>query len=300
ALAEIATSDGSFDSFALHALYVGLVGPFADALGGISHLIVLGDGAARRLPLIALTTKPAEPVASGTDLGSLAFLIEQVAISTIQDLTALTLRRSPSAASIVFAGFAAPGSAEVPAPDPARVARLQAIAASLTADRALLDLQAAKKGIMALDLGLYRTLAFAMPVALDGDGLPALAVTPGAVDDGRQLGVRDLARLDLDADLVLVLDDGQNPPAGTWAPSALLPAFAVAGARALLTTYWAVGADPVSRIMGPAVQAMLNDPERPPAVALQDAIRPLIGGEAGPAASQPAFWAPFGVSLATR
>jgi CHAT domain-containing protein len=110
----------------------------------------------------------------------------------------------------------------------------------------------------------------------------ALAQDDDPTEDGL-LQVREILRLDLDADLVVLsaCNTGLGRLAGGEGVLGLTRAFQFAGARALVLSLWEVG-DRSSVDLTDGFYASLFDPESPPDVALQRAQLAQLGRGAAP------------------
>ena len=114
----------------------------------------------------------------------------------------------------------------------------------------------------------------------------------GSGEDGL-LGASEIARLRLDADLVILSAcntaaglDGQAP-----VYSGLATAFAQAGARSLMLSHWRVRDDAAARLTVGTVEGMAAGLDRPEA--LRRAQLSLMGDSDVAGAAHPAIWAPF-------
>ncbi len=182
---------------------------------------------------------------------------------------------------------------------------LRAMAKALKSDQHSLWLQenATETKIKQLDLSKYRTLAFAthglMAGELKGIGEAGLILTPpreGSLDDDGYLSASEIARLRLNADLVVL--SACNTAAADGTPGAeglsgLAKAFFYAGARSLLVSHWPVA----SEATVPLTTGMLREYEANPgqgkAEAHRKAMLALINTLSHPQYAHPLFWAPF-------
>jgi CHAT domain-containing protein/tetratricopeptide (TPR) repeat protein len=90
---------GEFDSEESHELYRLIVGPFAEQLQGVEHLVVNATGALASLPFAVLLTRP--PEAPGPQISpNASWLSRQYAISHISSIQAFTNLRQRSTAKI--------------------------------------------------------------------------------------------------------------------------------------------------------------------------------------------------------
>ncbi len=182
---------------------------------------------------------------------------------------------------------------------------LRAMAKALKSDQHSLWLQenATETKIKQLDLSKYRTLAFAthglMAGEIKGIGEAGLILTPpreGSVEDDGYLSASEIAKLKLNADLVVL--SACNTAAADGTPGAeglseLAKAFFYAGARSLLVSHWPVA----SEATVPLTTGMLKEYEANPAQGKAEAHRKamlaLINTPDHPEYAHPLFWAPF-------
>ena len=182
---------------------------------------------------------------------------------------------------------------------------LRAMAKALKSDQHSLWLQenATETKIKQLDLSKYRTLAFAthglMAGEIKGIGEAGLILTPpqeGSLEDDGYLSASEIAKLKLNADLVVL--SACNTAAADGTPGAeglsgLAKAFFYAGARSLLVSHWPVA----SEATVPLTTGMLKEYEANPAQGKAEAHRKamlaLIDTPDHPGYAHPLFWAPF-------
>lgn len=279
--------DDAFDSFPLYALHAGLIAPFAASLADVDHLLVLPDRAMRDLPFGVLVEGPAEPVPAGGGHGAIDFLIERLAISVVPNLRSVGRRSAPSSADLPLLGLAAPLSRDEPVPDEEREEWLRALAETVAggSDDVVLDLQARTTTLSALDLARFQVVALAMPLPAPPGGPSA----PLAGDGEEVITAGDIARLDLDADMVVLRPEGDG--AGG---SLIAPAFLVAGAMSVAVGHWPAPPEAASMV-GRAAGLLEQQPDLAPAEALRRAILPMIAGERGPDAVRPEVWGAFSI-----
>ena len=151
-----------------------------------------------------------------------------------------------------------------------------------------------------LDLGPYRTLAFATHGLMSGDfeGLvePALVLTPpnrATENDDGLLTSSEVSQLKLNADAVLLSACNTAAPDGTPGAeglSGLAKAFFYAGARSLLVSHWAVASDAAVALTTSAYREQEAAPDIGRAEALRRAMKTLMDQ---PGFEHPADWAPF-------
>lgn len=182
---------------------------------------------------------------------------------------------------------------------------LRAMAKALKSDQKSLWLQeeATETTIKHLDLSKYRTLAFAthglMAGEIKGIGEAGLILTPpreGSLEDDGYLSASEIAKLKLNADLVVL--SACNTAAADGTPGAeglsgLAKAFFYAGARSLLVSHWPIA----SQATVPLTTGMLREYEANPgqgkAEAHRKAMLALINTADHPEYAHPLFWAPF-------
>jgi CHAT domain len=236
------------------------------------------------------------------------YLIRQVAVSYVPNLTVLLLQRPPSRSHGVLG--VGTGSFNVPG---LALAELPGVAAELAALRELYE----RRGIGAeflvggdATVAAVRALAASGRLAdfrlvhvathgsdVDGDSPmeATLALSDGVLDGLEIAGFR------LDADLVLLTAcfSGKRAVAGREMSATpgddlfgLQAAFFAAGARAVLGALWPVPDRAAQRIV-PGVHERLGD--RTPPEALREAVLEYLDG-AGVLSADPYYWAPFFVS----
>ena len=182
---------------------------------------------------------------------------------------------------------------------------LRAMAKALKSDEHSLWLQenATETNVKRLDLSKYRTLAFAthglMAGEIKGIGEAGLILTPpreGSLEDDGYLSASEIAKLKLNADLVVL--SACNTAAADGTPGAeglsgLAKAFFYAGARSLLVSHWPVA----SEATVPLTTGMLKEYEANPGQGKAEAHRKaklaLINTPDHPEYAHPLFWAPF-------
>ncbi|MBL8670739.1 MAG: CHAT domain-containing protein [Alphaproteobacteria bacterium] len=149
----------------------------------------------------------------------------------------------------------------------------------------------------------YRVLAFAThglaAGELRGAAEPALVLSPpdqASDDDDGLLTASEIARLDLDADWVILSACNTAAPDGTPGSqglSGLAKAFFHAGSRALLASHWPVFSDAAVQLTTGMLGALAADPAIGRAEAARRARVARIEDKARPHYAHPIFWAPF-------
>lgn len=182
-------------------------------------------------------------------------------------------------------------------------AELQAEATLFAAGPDSLQTQehATVSAIKKADLADRRVIVFATHGLVAGEvgaAEPGLVLTPPAIptpaDDGL-LRASDIARLHLDADLVVLSACNTAAPDGTPGAegfSGLAKAFIYAGARALLVSHWSVDSAATRTLMTQLVTHLRND-RMGRAEALRAAMLDVAADKQQPFFSHPFFWAPF-------
>ncbi len=270
--------------------------------------------------LLAYEPKPDET------LESAPFLLRYKSITVlpaISGLRAVELSKGRTPAPEAFAGFANPvydaeaagalmladagGGADArlrgalsPLPETAEeVAAVRAVmageAGAIWEGRGATEAAAKMAG-----LDQYRMVYFATHglVARDRAGTaplsePALALTPGAGEDGF-LTASEIATLRLNADWVVLsacnTAVGETP--GAEALSGLAQAFLYAGARGMLVSHWPVESHSAVQLMTDTFRIRAERPDLPAAEAQARAMQRMLEGQ-NAAWHHPAFWAPF-------
>jgi CHAT domain-containing protein len=190
-----------------------------------------------------------------------------------------------------------------PLPETADELRALAHALGAGGDALLLAADATKRRVRSMDLSHYRVIAFATHGLTAGDvpgyGEPGLVLTPpdrATPEDDGVLGVSTIARLRLDADLVILSACNTASPDGTpgaEALSGLARAFLYAGARSLLVSHWPVVSTSAVELTTGLVAAQQADPAIGRAEALRRSQQHAITAAPSAAAAHPVLWAPF-------
>ncbi|MGR3794898.1 CHAT domain-containing protein [Vannielia sp. SX4] len=306
-----------FDTEAATELYALTFGQVAPALEGATHLYIELRGALASLPpQLLLRSEP-----KGGTLAEADWLLRHHAVTVIPSVLSLqitTLRAELGHAPEPFLGLANPDYAAGPAAEAsasnARAAQLRSGLAPLpeTADEArsvagavLASAEAVLEGpaaseaaVKAEALDRFRVLYFATHGLMAGDEVggevmdePALALTPGAGDDGF-LKVSEIARLKLNADWVVLsaCNTAVGGKPGGEALSGLAQGFFYAGAKALLVSHWPVESQSAVALMTDIFARRAADPSLTAAEAQRQAALALMQQSKW---SHPAYWAPF-------
>jgi CHAT domain-containing protein/tetratricopeptide (TPR) repeat protein len=134
-----------------------------------------------------------------------------------------------------------------------------------------------------------------------GEALIAEAVLKGAwIDDGL-FTLSEIARLDLNADWVILsacdTADGRDQSPGSEGLSGIAQAFLYAGARALMVSHWRVNDVLAARLTILTVQNQRRFPHHSRAASLRAAMREIVGDESWDdrtvSLAHPSAWAPF-------
>jgi CHAT domain-containing protein/tetratricopeptide (TPR) repeat protein len=322
-----------FDTALAHALQRKLLPVEGALLAGVRHLLLVPHGPLESLPFSVLVRSEPRPDAPYRKVDWLARTYATTTLPSVSSLRALRRFAKPSRAAEPFRGvgdpvlrggpyprrsidlpslFAAgsrgladPRQVEALPPLPETAGELRTLAASLGADERVLLLreQATEAAVKAGALAGARVVAFATHAGVAGEiaGLaePALVLTPPAaaseVDDGL-LTASEAARLELDADLVLLSACNTAAPDGTPGAaglSGLAKAFMHAGSRALLVSHWAVLSDAAARLTTGMFAELAREPELGSAEALRHSMLKVLDDEAHPELAHPAAWGPF-------
>ncbi|MDP2626594.1 MAG: CHAT domain-containing tetratricopeptide repeat protein [Candidatus Rokubacteria bacterium] len=320
-----------FDVAAAHRLYTLLLGPLADRLAGVTHLIAVPSGPLLSLPLGVLVTRPPTSPAA-TDYRSTTWLVSDRAISVLPSVASLRDLRavaSPSVAPRPFIGFGDPAlggaAGETGAvsslaalcrqgepvdaavlralprlPETARELRRIAQVLGADAGSVVLGADATEARVRAADLSRYRVVAFAthglLPGELQCQSEPALVLTPPAVASATEDGLLDaseVAQLKLDADWVVL------SACNTAGPDGRLGGESLSG---LTRAFFYAGARAVlathwavaSHATVWLTTGMLGLYAREPALGRAEALRRSQMALAGDLpTAHPFFWAPF-------
>ena len=188
-------------------------------------------------------------------------------------------------------------------PETANELRLMAKALQSGTNALWLQDRATETQVKKTDLSKYRTLAFAthgvMAGQLRGVGEPGLILTPpdaGSIYDDGYLSASEVARLNLNADLVVL--SACNTAASDGTPGAeglsgLAKAFFYAGARSLMVSHWPVASDATVPLTTVTLKTYAADPKLGRAQALRKAMLDLMKSPNHPEYAHPLYWAPF-------
>ena len=318
-----------FPAKTAHELYRVVFSPAESELEGISHVMVVPDGALQSLPLTVLIARPPREGAGNRDM---EWLARRFAFSTLPSEPSLpALRRLAVShqAPDPFVGFGDPAFsgpvgvagnngmmpvtlrvlADVkqvrqltPLPDSA--SEINGMASVLGANKqaVFLGMAATETQVKRLDLTRYRAVAFAthglIAGEMEGIAEPALALTPpptATEEDDGLLTAGEIAQLKLNAEWVIL--SACNTAAADGTPGAerlsgLAKAFLYAGSRTLLVSHWPVDSRAAAQLTSRMMIAAGKQPGLPKAEALRRAMLEVMG-RPGTDFSHPVFWAPF-------
>ena len=326
---SVSVNTGSLPAFpynTAHDLYGKIFAPLERDLEGISHVMVVPDGALTSLPLSVLLSSPYR------GKGKPAWLAERYAFTTLPSVSSLrairVLARKAVPGAEPFTGFGNPvlkgdpsngrGISTVPifskgekadanelrklAALPETAEELRIIARSLGANdnHIYLGEKATERRVKSLDLSKTSVIAFATHGLIAGEiwGLaePGLVLTPPAeatsLDDG-VLTASEVAQLKLHPGLVILSAcntasaDG-TPGAGGL--SGLAKAFFYAGSQSLVVSHWLVPSEAAKRL----TTSMFANLKRDPSIGRSEALRrSMMALAANNNFSHPIHWAPF-------
>ena len=311
----------AFAHEAAHELYGHLIGPFAEQLEYIDHLVYVPDRAVASVPFGLLTTSPS--IVADDDYRNVDFLQNEIALSTVPSLSALVALRlvaeAPAAPSAML-GIGHPllgEQASAMRPDDrvdtldvnihrqlrplaSSMLEINDIASRFERSKVLFQRDASEAALYALDgLEQYGVIVFATHGLLRDDTIgvpePALVLSQDPGHNGL-LMTSEIADLSLNADWVVLSACNTAGPDGSPRASGLsglAKSFFYAGARGLLVSHWSVNSTAAVWITTSTFDAYTADPSGGKAGALQAALRRFTSGVYGPQASHPAFWAPF-------
>jgi CHAT domain-containing protein len=312
----------NFDVAAAHDLYKLVLGPVAQRLAGVDHLITVPSGPLLSLPFALLVTdRP--PALRGTDHSRTAWLVRRHALTlapSVQSFVNLRKIVQASSAPRSFIGF---GDFR-PHGDGARmrealklsdacseianlIARLPPLPG--TADELRLIVQAIRAPDARLVQGTdfteaalrrealkdYRVVYFAthavLPSQLDCIPEPFLTATPTPDSDGIVFS-SEVAELKLNADLVVLSacnTGGSAARTGGESLSGFARSFLYAGARSLIVTHWEIPDRETVGVMQGTFDRVSGG-ALPYAEALRQGQLALLDR---PATSHPYFWGAF-------
>lgn len=312
-----------------HALYKMLLGPVADELGSIDHILWVPNGPFDGLPLSALLT--AEVGHDAVDITELRdkklpWLIRRQTVSTLPSVAAVSILRSgtrTARASKPFLGVGNPdfgreikvasarrvvtlndGISIPPLPESEQEIRQLGDLLGADADRDLMVGEFAnEKDIKSRSLEDYRIIAFATHGVIAGEvetlDEPALVLSlpnkPTPLNDGF-LRASEITALELNADMVIL--SACNTASGDGVPGAeglsgLANAFFFAGARGLIATHWFIPSEPAVAMTTATVRAKVDDDALSWAQALRRAALQQIDGPGPDLNAHPISWAAF-------
>ncbi len=320
----------TFAMTSAEAIYRATLAPFATDLAKTTAMVVSPAGALLSLPFALL---PTEPVAPGTPLAKVPWLIRKmtlVYVPAAANFVSLRAIAGTSPAKQPWFGFGdfkntslAQAEATFSGPSCGDSARLFAglphlpyAKLELDAARAIFKAPASDEllgtaftvpNVEHADLKQYRILHFAthalLPSELPCAHEPAIVTSPppGARSAANSmLTTSDITNLKLNADLVILSacnTGGGDGKAGGEALSGLARAFFFAGARALMVTQWSVNDQVSSYLVATTLTHLASSTGEGAAASLRSAQLDLIRGAASgtlPAKlADPFFWAPF-------
>ncbi|MBU6499237.1 MAG: CHAT domain-containing protein, partial [Rhodospirillales bacterium] len=320
----------AFDVADAQSLYAATLGGVADQMKGVTALTIAPAGPLLSLPFEVLLTGPA----SASHLADAPWLLRKFTIAHVPSAANFVSLRKVAKGSRAtqpwfgfgdfhpiplavaqgsFNGAACAQSARLLASLPAlpfakaelEVARL--LLGAQTSDE-LLGANFTVAAVEKENLKSFRILQFSthalLPAELACQNEPAIVTSapPGAKDaTGALLTASDIARMDLDADLVILSACNSGGPGGTTAGeslSGLARSFFYAGARALLVTHWAVNDQTAAYLVADTLRRLRENPSGGIAAALRDAQLGMLA-DAGHGlvaeVAHPFYWAPFAV-----
>jgi CHAT domain-containing protein/tetratricopeptide (TPR) repeat protein len=325
-----ATGVPRFDTEHAQALYAATVGGVANALDGVTSLVIAPTGPLLSLPFAVLLSGPANPDA----LASAPWLIRKFALADVPapaNFVSLRKIAGTSRAGRPWFGFGdfrpitlAQAARSFPGASCADSARLLAglpalpyTQKELEAARQLMGASASDEllgpaftadAVTRVSLRDYRTLQFSthalLPAELRCQDQPAIVTSaPSGAGDasGAMLTTDRILGLNLDADLVILSACNSGGPGGTTAGeslSGLARAFFYAGARSMLVTHWSVNDQAAAYLVTDTLRRMRAGDGTGVAEAMRGAELSLLDAAVkspGSLASHPFFWAPFAV-----
>jgi CHAT domain-containing protein len=304
-------------------------------LDGVLHLFIVPDGALQSVPLAMLLTGPAgddlrqapwllrrfatttlpaastlralRVVARPTQAAEAFIGVGDPVLAGLPGQARGRLRGRPLQMATIFmrSGMADVRRLRELAPLPETADELRSLARALGAggDALILGRNATEQRIRAMDLSRYRVIAFATHGLTAGEvpgyGEPGLVLTPperATPDDDGVLGVSTIARLRLDADLVILSACNTAAPDGTpgaEALSGLARAFLYAGARSLLASHWPVVSQTAVELTTGMFAAQAADPTLGRAETLRRSQLAYLARAGSSREAHPLLWAPF-------
>ena len=325
----------AFDTDAAQRLWQATMAAAMPHLDGVSHLFIVPDGPLQSVPFAMLLTGPVgDDLRQAPWLLRRFATTTLPAASTLRALRVVARPTQASEAFVgvgdpVLAGlpgqargrlrgrppelrtvFTRSGVADVRrlrelAPLPETADELRSLARVLGAggDALILGREATEQRIRTMDLSRYRVIAFATHGLTAGEvpgyGEPGLVLTPperATPEDDGVLGVSTIARLRLDADLVILSACNTAAPDGTpgaEALSGLARAFLYAGARSLLASHWPVVSQTAVELTTGMFAAQATDPTLGRAETLRRSQLAYVARAASSREAHPLIWAPF-------
>lgn len=324
---ETAGPPAAFDTDAAQILFTDLFGPVRGQMAGLTAITVAPSGPLLSIPFGLLLTGPAPP----SDLGHAPWLIRQMTVAHVPAAANfVTLRKvaGGSRARHPWFGFGdfqrvslQEANATFPPASCGNSARLFAGLPPLPG--ALAELGAARKifstgpqdellgpaftaqQVKQAALKDYRILHFAthalLPTDLPCQPEPAIVTSnPKGAKDARGafLAASDLARMELDAEAVILSACNTGGPGGGAAGeslSGLARSFFFAGARGLLITHWEVDDRFSAYLVALTLSEFKSRPEQGLGAALRSAQVHALDEATGDRQAQahPFFWAPL-------
>ncbi|HEV2675033.1 MAG TPA: CHAT domain-containing protein [Aliidongia sp.] len=322
----------AFDLTGAHTLYADLLKPAEPLLKDTKELVIAPSVPLLSLPFEMLVTAPGVSVADG-DYGKVPFLIRRFEVSyvpAVQTFVDLRHIKSASNADRPFLGFGdfRPSThdqlaASFPAdrcktdlegvsslgPLPGTHDEILSVGQLLGArpDEMILGADFTKDRFLSYDLRHYRVVHLAthalLPSELHCRTEPSILMSnpPNAPDaTGAFLGVDEVLKLQLDADLVILSACNTAGPSGSGAAeslSGLARAFFFAGTRGLLVTHWSVEDNSAKLIVTHTMASLSGGIRRADtSTALRAAKLEMLDGDNGRYGklfTHPFAWAPF-------
>jgi CHAT domain-containing protein len=298
-----------------HELYSKLFAPAEPFLQGVTHIMLVLDGALQSLPFsILVTEKPIGRSENPAAYREVTWLTKKYAFTVLPTESSLRALRCFATAEVgkePFVGFGNPLRVKPLLPETAD--ELKQIAKALGAPtqenvNIFLGEAATKNTVIKnkkIDLSHYRVLAFATHAIEAGDcpgvAEPALVLTPPAqksqCDPDGLLTASEVAQLKLNADWVIL--SACNTAASDGTPGAevlsgLAKAFFYAGSRALLVSHWEVDSDSTVKLTTGMFKEAAANPTLSKAETLRRSMVTLMNNP-GPSLNlaHPTYWAPF-------
>ncbi|MDP2270471.1 MAG: CHAT domain-containing protein [Archangium sp.] len=284
--------------------------PLAEVVSDAPVVHVVATGALSSVPFHALLTAPLRAEAGQLELRTAGWLLRKHAFNvlpTVGQLIEARARPSRKKGAGEFFGF---GDPEMGArwstlkPLPETILELRSLASPFGSGRSQVYLgrNATLEQVRKLDktnaLASASVLAFATHGLLAGElGVrePGLVLSPGT--DEKQsdgfLGVSEIARLRLNADLVILsaCNTARGESASTDESfSGMARAFQLAGSRSVLVSHWPVDSQSSVTITTTMMEVLARQPEVTVAEALRTSMLSYLDGNSN---LHPRYWAPF-------